>query len=214
MGQFKAFFPDHHHAEDVAPHLDCPINYVSWYDVARYCRRLSEAEGVPRDEMIFPPVEDIRPDRELVLPENWLQRTGYRWPTEAEWEYACRGGTTTIRFFGTTDGPLAKYGWWRSTANERSWPVGLLRPNPFGLFDVLGNAGEWCFDRRLAYAEAPADGEDTRTITPAAHRVYRGGTYQQMSKDLRSAKRDSADPTGGFSFNGFRVARTVRAPSP
>jgi serine/threonine protein kinase/formylglycine-generating enzyme required for sulfatase activity len=215
VAQFKKFFPDHRYAGDVARTLDCPMNYVSWYDVARFCRRLSEEEKIPEDEMVFPPVEQIRADKELILPRNWLRRSGYRWPTEAEWEFACRGGTTTRRFFGALDDALPMYGWWQSNAAERCWPVGSLRPNPFGLFDVYGNVGEWCFNRRRAYSEsAAADDESERTIRPGTHRVFRGATFQQMSKDLRSAKRDSADPATSFSHHGFRIARTAPSDVP
>jgi serine/threonine protein kinase/formylglycine-generating enzyme required for sulfatase activity len=213
--QFQDFFPNHRFAADVAPTPDCPINYITWYDVARYCRRLGEVELIADDEQIFPPVDQIREDRELILPANWLQRTGYRLPTEAEWEYACRGGTVTMRFFGTADEPLTRYGWSLLNARERCWPVGLLRPNPFGLFDMLGNVGEWCYDRRLAYAEAPApDSEAGRTIAPAPQRIFRGGVYQQMSKDLRAAKRDGERPDRGYSYNGFRLARTLPQVAP
>src|SRR5262249_47318657 len=156
--QFVRFFPNHKLAND-HPSPDCPANNVTWYDAARYCRRLSEAEGVPPEEMVFPREEDIRPGRELVLPADWQQRTGYRLPTDAEGGSACRAGTTTARFYGTTDDALDKYGWWVGNCDARLWPVGSLRPNPFGLFDVLGNVGEWCYDRRLPYAEAPADGD-------------------------------------------------------
>jgi hypothetical protein len=210
VGQFLKFFPGHRYAGDVAPTTDCPMNYVSWYDAAKYCRRLSEAEDIPEEEMVFPPVEQIRPDRDLILPRDWLRRSGYRMPTEAEWEFACRGGTTTVRFFGALEGAMPKYCWWQANANERCWPVGSLRPNSFGLFDTLGGVGEWCLDQKLAYSETPA-AEDlaARTIRPGQARVFRGGTYRQMSKDLRAAKRGSADPALAFSFNGFRIARTV-----
>jgi serine/threonine protein kinase/formylglycine-generating enzyme required for sulfatase activity len=215
VAQFLKLIPGHRYATDVAPTPDCPMNYVSWYHVARYCRRLSEAEGIAEKDMIFPPVEQIRPDRELILPRDWLQRSGYRWPTEAEWEYACRGGTTTSRFFGGLDDALPHYGWWRTNANDRCWPVGSLRPNPFGLFDVLGNVGEWCFDEKRPYADAPAlDDLAPRTIRSTFPRVFRGGSYQQSAKDLRAAKRDSASPTVGFSYHGFRIARTVKPPAP
>jgi serine/threonine protein kinase/formylglycine-generating enzyme required for sulfatase activity len=217
VAEFRELFPEHWFAEDVAPKPDCPMNYVTWYDVAKYCRRLSEVERIPKEEMIFPPVDEIRPDRDLVLPKDWLQRSGYRWPTEAEWEFTCRAGTTTRRFFGALDDALPEYAWWQNNAEERCWPVGSLRPNPFGLFDVLGNAGEWCFDQKLAYgATHPPDDEPSRTIPAGSktRRIFRGGTYQQMSKDLRAAKRDSGAPASAFSYNGFRIARTVPAHVP
>ena len=155
-------------------------------------------------------MEEIRPDRDLVLPKNWLERTGYRWPTETEWEYACRAGTTTSRFFGSLDDALPHYGCWWGNSNERCRPVGSLRPNPFGLFDILGNVGEWCFDSRLDHSQPlPQDAESWWRIPVNTERVFRGATYQQMSKDLRSAKRDSANPAVGYSYNGFRIARTI-----
>jgi hypothetical protein len=215
VAQFLNLLPDHEHAANVAPTLDCPVNRVSLYDVARYCRKLDEAEGIPEKERIFPPVEQIRPDRELVLPKDWLQRSGYRWPTQAEWEYACRGGTTTSRFFGELDDALPNYGWGRSNADDRCWPVGSLRPNPFGLFDVLGNVGEWCFDptRDSSDPRAPDD-LAARTIRPQGPRVFRGGSYGTASRALVSGWGESAKPYVGYSYHGFRIARTVSPPAP
>jgi serine/threonine protein kinase/formylglycine-generating enzyme required for sulfatase activity len=215
VAQYLKFFPDHRYAGDVSPTDDCPMNYVSWYDVAKFCRRLSESEGIAESEMVFPPIEEIRSDQDFKLPKNWLRRSGYRMPTEAEWEYACRAGTTTTRFFGSLDKALPKYCWWLSNANERCWPVGSLRPNPIGLFDVLGNVGEWCFDTRRSYSEA-ADLEDDSscTIKAGVPRVFRGGYYRQMSKDVRSAKRDEMLPAMAYSYNGFRIARTIPLRSP
>jgi serine/threonine protein kinase/formylglycine-generating enzyme required for sulfatase activity len=214
VAQFKEFFPDHR-VHDVAPTPDCPMNNVSWYDVAKYCRRLDEAEGLDKDQMIFPPVDQIGPD--LELPEGWLGRRGHRMPTEAEWEYACRARTTTIRFFGAINDPatLYRYGWCQSNSNERCAPTGSLRPNPFGLFDVLGNVAEWCVDRRRDYAAAPAyDDESVRIVRADEERIFRGATYQQMTKDLRSAKRDSREAKAAYSYTGFRIARTVPTASP
>lgn len=214
VAQFQRFFPKHKYAADVAPTRDCPMNYVNWYDAAKFCRRLSEAEGIPESEMVFPPVDQIDKDRELVLPVDWYRRSGYRLPTEAEWEYACRGGTTARRFFGELDDPLPRYGWCQINSNELCHPVGSLRPNPFGLFDVLGNVGEWCFDLQVDYGAALDPGADAaRTIRSGKEvpRVFRGATYQQMAKDLRPAKRDGRDPAIAFSYNGFRIARTLPA---
>jgi eukaryotic-like serine/threonine-protein kinase len=212
IGQFNKFYPNHRVAWDVAESDECPANNVSWYDAARYCRRLSEAEQIPEKEMVFPRVEDIDRSKDLVLPADWQRRTGYRLPTEAEWEYACRAGTTTVRYFGATDDALSKNAWWFGNSDSRTWPVGSLRPNPFGLFDMLGNVGEWCFDRPLSYAES--EGDALLTINSGQTRVYRGGDWKSLQKEVRSAKRPSALPYVGFSNQGFRVVRTVRPATP
>jgi eukaryotic-like serine/threonine-protein kinase len=207
LAQYQKFFPEHRYAKDVSPTPECPINCASWYDVARFCRRLSEAEGIPEDQMVFPRVEEIRDDRPLALPANWLRRTGYRWPTEAEWEFACRAHTTTSRFFGTTEDALAKYGWYMKNTDERCMPVGTLRPNPFGLFDVLGNVGEWCFEPYGHHV--PLADVDALLTNVFGKRAFRGGNYRAMAKDMRSAKRYPGEPERGFSYNGFRIARTI-----
>ena len=80
-------------------------------------------------------------------------------PTEAEWEYACRAEATTGRFFGTSEAVLPQYGWVaESHPLERTWPVGQLKPNDLGLFDVYGNAAEWCLDEQWRYPNPGADG--------------------------------------------------------
>lgn len=123
--------------------------------------------------------------------------------------------TTTSRFFGSLDEEFPKYSWGLLNSNERCWPVGSLRPNPWGLFDVLGNVGEWCFGTKRPYSESVDEEDDaSRTIKAGDHRVFRGASYRQMSKDLRSAKRDEMLPTMGFSYNGFRIARTVPPRTP
>src|SRR3954452_907473 len=109
---------------------------------------------------------------------------------------------------------LSKYGWWLGNWEELCWPVGSLRPNPWGLFDALGNVGEWCFDRRLWYVHEPADGDVVPAVRPTEYRAFRGGFWQQPAKSVRSAKRDSTAPGNGFSYIGFRVVRTVRDEGP
>ena len=80
-----------------------------------------------------------------------LGRTGYRLPTEAEWEYACRAGAVTSRYFGVNVDLLGQYAWYLATSQDHAWPCGSLLPNDLGLFDMLGNVYEWCQERPLLY---------------------------------------------------------------
>jgi hypothetical protein len=154
--EFEAFrkaHPEipHSYAKQYSPEPECPINIITWYDAAQFCRWLSEEEGLPEEEMVYPSIKELEECkneqtlRKLTLPVDHLARKGYRLPTEAEWEYASRAGTTTAHFYG--DGGedlLAVHAWYQSNARLRSWPVGQKRPNDFGLFDALGNTYDWC----------------------------------------------------------------------
>jgi formylglycine-generating enzyme required for sulfatase activity len=208
--QFLRVFPQAAYAPEISPQSTCPANKVTWYDAVRYCRRLSEEEGFTEDQMCYPPVDEIGPD--MVLPDDHLSRPGYRLPTEVEWEYACRGGAGTRWFFGENELRLPDYGWYIKNSGEYTWPVGTLRPNSYGLFDIYGNVIEWCDDRSGEgipisdeTASALASGEDVR----AGERMLRGGSYRSMTKLLRSAKRFSYPPSTRISSLGFRIARTL-----
>src|SRR5262249_45816429 len=131
----------------VAPFPDCPMNSVTWYEAAAYCNWLSELHGIPKDQWVYQPNEKGAYAQGMKMAANYLQRTGYRLPTEAEWEYACRAGANTGFAFGESDELLGKYAWFVGNSNGDSHPSGALRPNDLGLFDMHGNAWEWCQEK-------------------------------------------------------------------
>ena len=148
-----------------------------------------------------------------VLQPDYLQRDGYRLPTEAEWEYACRADSVTPVYYGHTNDLLPEYGWGFSNSGRRSWPVGLLKPNDFGLFDMYGNVFEWCQDRGAAFTSREAtDHEDAELSVGSAERVLRGGSFQGTDHEQRSSCRIWSRPYERNNRTiryGFRVARTM-----
>jgi formylglycine-generating enzyme required for sulfatase activity len=199
---------------------------VTWYDAAAYCRWLSEQEGVPESEMCYPPIAQIQEG--MRLPPDYLRRTGYRLPTQAETEFACRAGAVTTRFFGSSDQLLPRYAYYRDNSRNHSWPVGSLWPNDLGLFDILGNALEWCQEGLTAEDEEREwvrrqgaglerrpvipDREDSQAVSNSVLRPLRGGDYGKGSRWLRSDRAEHGLPVMQFDVVGFRVARTHRQP--
>jgi serine/threonine protein kinase/formylglycine-generating enzyme required for sulfatase activity len=206
--QYDQQDPRHHLYDDG---LRNPANYMAWYHAVKYCRWLSEREQIPESEMCYPPADKIGPG--MTLPENYLERTGYRLPTEAEWEYACRSGSTTIRFFGTSLELLPKYAWYIKNSNEQVWPVGTLMPNDFGLFDVYGNVLEWCQDAFVEdYTRPPEEKALNRIVKASDERVLRGGSFTHIGPVTRSADRSWIPPDNKTVRSGFRIARTLAKP--
>jgi formylglycine-generating enzyme required for sulfatase activity len=186
---------------------ESPIVGVSWFAAAQYCRWLSEQEGIAEDQRCYPAISKIKDG--MPLPADYLTRTGYRLPTEAEWEYACRAGAVTSRPYGSADALLDQYAWHERNAQSRARPVGSLKPNDFGLFDMLGNAWEWCDDEFAPYPPAPSPAQPG-AVSAERQRVLRGGGYFCAAPELRSAHRSECHPQISFGQAGFRVARTCR----
>jgi serine/threonine protein kinase/formylglycine-generating enzyme required for sulfatase activity len=150
----------------------------------------------------------------MKLPSNYLQRQGYRLPTEAEWEYACRAGSTTSRSFGETDELLGEYGWYQQNARGRTWPGGSKKPNDLGLFDLHGNVLSWCQETYKDYPEAQGetpyeDNERDLVVNIQDTRVVRGGSFSRSASGVRSADRGGDVPSNRNIVFGFRPARTI-----
>src|SRR5262249_54533943 len=126
--QFRRFRPDHPHklSQHGVPFQcagDGPVDSVRFYAAARYCNWLSSQEGIPPDQWCYIP-SGGKADDEIKPHTDYLARTGFRLPTEEEWEYACRSGAETSRFFGQSESLLVHYAWYYPNAHDRPWPVG------------------------------------------------------------------------------------------
>ena len=148
----------------------------------------------------------------MKLARDHLQRSGYRLPTQAEMEYACRAGATTSRYFGQTEELLDKYAWYIHNAQDRTWPVGSKKPNDLGLFDLHGNVWCWCQERYKDNPKEPksviVDKEDMLEIKGKDSRVLCGGAYSYPASNARCANRVGDVPASGNGAVGFRPART------
>lgn len=183
---------------------DFPVERVNWDEALEFCNRLSQSES-----LIAPKVE-LRAG-ELSLSSG----DGYRLPTEAEWEYACRAGTTSRFWTGENAASLDQAAWYGANSEQRTHAVGELRPNPFGLFDIHGNAWEWVQDwwnkdSYKPFAETPAvDPLGAVTWTGQPLRVVRGGFMGYGPNWSRAAHRNGFAANTRFGFIGFRVVMSV-----
>lgn len=173
-----------------------PVEVVSWFDAIEFCNRLSEQEG-------HKPYYKV--DRETV---TILDGDGYRLPTEAEWEYACRAGSPASYCFGDNAEELHYYAWFAENSNGETHPVGQKQPNAWGLYDIHGNVWEWCQDWYTAdyYGQSPVS--DPLGPSEGSRRVFRGGGWVFSAVSCRSAFRDGYAPDSRTNSLGFRVLRS------
>jgi len=194
--QYRRFQPDHSSRDFAGHNLDGdsqPVVFVSWREAQAFCNWLSELTG-----------------EQFTL------------PTEAQWEYACRAGTDTVRYWGNDDESMghfanvadrmAKAEWpnWAAVETTDGYkvtaPVGSFRPNGFGLFDMLGNVHEWCVDYydSAYYKRGPSTDPHNTAVTTS--RVCRGGGWESSAAECRAASRSGDDPDDHYGSVGFRVA--------
>ena len=177
-----------------------PIERIQWTDAARFCNQCSEIESLT-------PCYD---------PDTWkcnFEADGYRLPTEAEWEYACRAGTSARYSFGDNAARLGEYAWFKRNSQNALHATGRKKPNRWGLHDMHGGVWEWCNDF-YAKKYAASDRANPRGPDSGQRAVLRGGSWRNSAESARSAARYSETP--GFSdvcFNadlyGFRCVRNV-----
>ena len=226
LEQFQKYQPAHTNERRYGDSPQCAATRISWYEAAAYCNWLSAQAGIPKSEWCYP--EDPRPG--MTVTEDSVKRTGFRLPTEAEWEYFCRARTETSRPFGESPEFLSRFAWTWLNADTQIHPPGQLLPNEFGLFDVLGNAWEWCQDGPPGHyvrgesdlppypagtkEEPAADPVRTENVDAfdranETWRILRGGAFSYSPDHARSAYRDWQPSSDTREYLGIRVVRTM-----
>jgi sulfatase modifying factor 1 len=199
-----------------------PVERVTWWSAIAFANKVSEISGFTACYTL--PVnchEDYRHGNLVCYGNPGLPGSiakvqdcnGYRLPTDAEWEYAARAGTTTPYSFGYDPRKLGSYAWTYENSDSRTHPVGLKGPNLNGLYDMHGNVSEWTYDW---YHWDPSVGNDYSPVDPVGRasgdrRTMRGGSFLSsvIFNDLRSASRSNYKPLWGHAGVGFRLVRTL-----
>ena len=160
-----------------------PVEKITFFDASNYCATVT-----------------LRERKAGRLPASYE----YRLPTEAEWEYACRAGSTNLFGFGDDASVSDQYAWTAENCDATTHPVGLKRPNAWGLYDTHGNVWEWCSDWFEPYPGAPL----TDPVGPATskYKLFKGGGWNQDVEYARASSRFMMSPSNGIHFVGFRLA--------
>jgi formylglycine-generating enzyme required for sulfatase activity len=195
---------------------DCPVESVTWSEAAAYCNKLSRTHGL--QPCYFCTEEDTKGPK-CIQVLYYLGRfiytcEGYRLPTEAEWEYAYRAGTTTSTYGGelsfceSPDPVLDPIAWYWFNSENRPHPVGLKKPNAFGLYDMAGNVSEWVHD---LYADYPFGTSTDPNPDVGGLAIVRGGGFTSSPKATRASDRITTTLTYRTRGDGFRCVRSIEA---
>jgi formylglycine-generating enzyme required for sulfatase activity len=190
------------------------VETMSWFDAVLYCNKRSKRDGLDTSysytSVTGTPGNGCTALGGLVID---VTKNGYRLPTEAEWEYACRAGSTTDFYWGKSYPPttsadslaIDSNALWYNNSTTGTQPVAMKKPNAWGLYDMSGNVCEWCNDWYGSYSS----GSQTDPTGPStgSYRVVRGGSWNDYDDILRSARRDYYHPDSKSNISGFRCVR-------
>jgi len=189
---------------------ECPVEGVTWFSAVEFCNKMSEAESLS-------PYYALKAVRKRAngsiegAKVTILGGDGFRLPTEAEWEYACRAGSVSPWCFGDQVLDVGNYAWYYDNSSMETHPVGQRKPNSWGLFDMHGNVMEWCYDwyNEFHYQQCSEEEENPTGPAEGISKVLRGGAWQFGAEATRCAYRNSSAPDAVAGVIGFRVCRNA-----